>query len=245
MMCRGFLRSTGATAVLAVSISCGGSGSSGSSSSSPTSPTPPGTPPSGPACRIYPTNRMVHTATSGSSVTFDALESATFSTATKQATILTNFANGAPCSTTLTNYNSVADFVDEVRVNPGLVLSTGNSTTNSNGCGSGTASGTNTFDGQRRLVQVSNSAGGVTTYTAWDSAGRPTAGRSNGGLTIANTYDDAAHTWTATQTQPNGTTSVATNSFDANGNETRLVLVQGNTTTTTTFTITSTATVCK
>jgi hypothetical protein len=80
---------------------------------------------------------------------------------------------------------------------------------------------------------------------AWDSAGRPTAGRSNGGLTIANTYDDAAHTWTATQTQPNGTTSVATNRFDANGNETRLVLVQGNTTTTTTFTITSTATVCK
>src|SRR5262249_8674530 len=159
---------------------------------------------------------------------FDALESATFNATTKQSTVQTMFANGAPCSTNVTSYNSVADFVDEVRVIPGVILATGNTNTNSGSCGTVSGSNTYTYDGQRRVVQVSNTVGGVTTCTAWDSSGRPTVGRTNGGLTISNAYDDAARTWTGTQTQPNGTTSVATESFDANGAQTRIVVVEGN-----------------
>jgi hypothetical protein len=51
-------------------------------------------------------------------VVFDALEAATFDSSSRTATVNTNFANGAPCSTLVTSYNSVADFVDEVRVIP-------------------------------------------------------------------------------------------------------------------------------
>jgi hypothetical protein len=51
-------------------------------------------------------------------VVFDALEAATFDSSSRKATVNTNFANGAPCSTLVTSYNSVADFVDEVRVIP-------------------------------------------------------------------------------------------------------------------------------
>jgi YD repeat-containing protein len=125
-----------------------------------------------------------------------------------------------------------------------VFLSAGNVNTNSGACGAGTASNTNTHDAQRRLTQVTNSAGGVTTYTAWDSSGRPTTGSTNG-ISIANVYDDAARTITQTQVPPAGTRSVSTQTFDADGAQVRVVVVEGNVTTTTTFANTATAKVCK
>jgi hypothetical protein len=238
-------RRAGAIALAAAGITCGGSGGGGSTGSSGSPTAPGGTSPSGPACRTYPTSANVHTTNSASGVVFDALEAATFDSSSRRATVNTNFANGAPCSTLVTSYNSVADFVDEVRVIPPVALSTGAVSTNSGSCGSVTASTTYTYDSQRRVTQISNSVGGVITYTAWDSSGRPTTGTMSGGGTISIVYDNAARSWTETQTQSNGTRSVGTLTFDANGAQIRNVVVQGNVTTTTTFTNTATATVCK
>ena len=227
----------GAAALALTAIACGGN------SSRSLDPSPPTLTPSGSSCRTYPTNASVHTITTASNVTFDALETGTFDASTKKSTVLTMFANGAPCSTHVANYNSVADFVDEVRVIPGVFLVTSDVNTNSGACGAGTATGTYTYDAQRRLTQISNSAGGVTTYTAWDASGRPTFGTSSGASTSI-VYDDAARTATSTQVGSSGT-SVGTLTFDANGNQVRNVVVQNGVTSTTTFTITATAQVCK
>ena len=160
-----FARRAGAIVLAAAGMTCGGGGGGGSNSS-PGSPTAPGgTSPSGPSCRTYPTSANVHTTTSGSSVVFDALEAATFDPSTRKATVNTNFANGAPCSTLVTSYNSVADFVDEVRVIPPVALSTGSVSTNSGSCGSVTASSIYTYDSQRRVTQISNNVGGLQAAT--------------------------------------------------------------------------------
>jgi hypothetical protein len=238
-------RRAGAIALAAAGITCGGGGGGGSTGSSGSPTAPGGTSPSGPACRTYPTSANVHTTNSASSVVFDALEAATFDSSSRRATVNTNFANGAPCSTLVTSYNSVADFVDEVRVIPPVALSTTSVNTNSGACGTVVATSSYTYDSQRRVTQISNSAGGVVVYTAWDTSGRPTAGTTSTGTTISIVYDNAARSWTETQTQSNGTRSVGTLTFDANGAQIRNVVVQGNVTTTTTFTNTATATVCK
>jgi YD repeat-containing protein len=244
-------RVAGIVLLALMGITCGGSsgssgsGSNGSSSGSPTAPGPPTTTNS---CRTYPTNANVQTTTSGTSIVFNALVTGDFDTSTRKATVTTKFANGAPCSVLVSNYNSVADFVDEVRVVPPVFHTTGTVGTNSGSCGTGTVTGAYTYDAQRRLTQISNSAGGVTTYTAWDSAGRPTVGTSTAnGVTSSTTitYDDAARSWSSVQTAPNGTKSLGTLTFDADGNQLKNVVVDGNVTTTTTYTNTATAKVCK
>src|SRR5262249_14934201 len=110
-----------------------------------------------------------------------------------------------------------------------------------------TGTGTTVFvyDSQRRVVQLTNGTSATTTYTAWDASGRPTAGTTSGGDTMSLVYDDGARTYTVTQKPASGTPSVSTLSFDANGAQTKIVLVQGAVTTTTTFTNTETASVCK
>jgi YD repeat-containing protein len=143
------------------------------------------------------------------------------------------------CTTAVFSYLSIADFVDEVKVVPGLVLATSSTTTIGPACGStGTSTITNSFDSQRRLTQ-SVQGGSTLTYTAWDSAGRPTAGSAPSG-SISNVYDDAARTLTQTQ---GGT--VTTLTYDANGILLQQVDRTGATTGTTTWTIASTDKICK
>jgi hypothetical protein len=229
-------------AFAAAGVSCGGGGSNGGGGNGGIGGGP-GPSPLPQVCRTYPTAANVHTETTASKIVFDALVSGTFDTGSKKSTVTTMFANGAPCSTNITDYASVADFVDEVHVVPPIFRSTSNTNTNSGACGKVTATNTYTYDGQRRLVSMSNDVGGVTTYTAWDTAGRPTKGTSNGSITISNAYDDGARTTTQTQTGPNGK-SVTTMTFDANGAQLQSVVTSGKVTTTTTFTNTATATVC-
>src|SRR5579862_9875528 len=125
-----------AVVTLAMALTtCGG----GSSNSSVTAPG--GSSGSGPACRTYATNSNVTTVSRG--VTLNAVQTGTFDTAAKQAIVKEFFVNGTLCSTGVASYNSVADFVDEIRTIPGVTLATGSTTTNSGSCGSGTASGTN------------------------------------------------------------------------------------------------------
>src|SRR5262245_33468305 len=206
------LRFAPLAAVIALAAVAGACGK-GNGSSSTTSPTAPGaTPPTSGsnACRTYPTTANVRTTTSGSSIVFEAMEVATFDPGSRTATVRTNFATGAPCSTLVSNYNSVADFVDEVSVIPPIFRTTNTVNTNSGSCGSTVVTQTFTYDSQRRLTQITNSANGVLTYTAWDSSGRPTTGTSNGTLQISIVYNDAGRAWSETQTAANGTRTTST-----------------------------------
>jgi len=209
----------------------GGSGSGGSGGGSSGS------------CRTFPTVTAATTTALG--VAQSTSLTGVFDPTTAKSTVTTLFPNGSPCSTTVSSYRSTADFVDEVRVVPGVTLALTAVTTTSGGCGSSTGTVTFSYDAQRRLTQFA-SIGGTTTYTAWDSSGRPTVGATNTGASIANVYDDVFRTLTQTQIN-GGTRSVSTQSFDANGIQTRVVVsdATGATTSTTTFTNSSTATVCK
>ncbi len=226
-----------ATGIAGLALACGSSGTS-SSTGNPAAPSQA----SGPLCRTYATAANVRTTSSASNIVFNAIEVGSYDAATRKVTVDTKFANGAPCSTGVTSYNSVADFVDEVKVIPGVFLATGTTSTNSGACGNVTGSLTYNYDSQRRLIGTTPSTGASTTYTAWDSFGRPTQGVVNGGGTITNVYDNAARTQTQTQTASNAVTTLT---FDANGIPVSSVIVQGGITSTTTFTTTSTATVCK
>ena len=223
---------------------CGGS-SSGTSPTSPSGGGGGGGGSTGPACRTYYTNENITTRTSGTNIVFNAIQSATFDTSTKKATTTVKFANGSVCGSGAATYNSVADFVDEVRVIPPVFLAVGTTSAGGGACGGGgTPSGSLTYhyDSSRRLTGWTAVPGDTTTFTAWDSSGRPTTGSVSNGTTISNVYDDAARTETATSNPGN---TVSTQTFDANGNLIKLVLLTGGTTVTTTFDITSTATVCK
>jgi hypothetical protein len=85
--------------------------------------------------------------------------------------------NGAVCITSVSAFRSTADFVDEVKVIPGLSLQMSTMRTNGPACG-GVASAVNyTYDASGRLTSTVATTFGVsssTTYTAWDSSGRPT-----------------------------------------------------------------------
>jgi YD repeat-containing protein len=227
---------------LAAACMAGACGSSGSSAN-PNSPTAPGAP-SGPACRTYPTSTNVTTRTSNSNFVFNAILTGNFDTSTKQATVQTKFANGTVCATGVASYNSIADFVNEVRVIPPVFLATGTTNQNSAACGGAAAAGSLTYqyDGQRRLTGMTTSLGVVTTYTAWDSQGRPTTGSDNKGGTISFSYDDAARTQVQTQNPGN---TVSTSVFDTNGILVSIAVTAGGITSTTTFAVNSTATVCK
>jgi YD repeat-containing protein len=227
-------------AITSLAAGCGGSGGG-----SPTSPSGGGGGGgnSGPACRTYFTNANITTTTSGTNIVFRAIQTSNFDTSTRKATTQVKFANGSVCATGVATYNSVADFVDEIRVVPPVFLAVGTTSQNSGQCGTG-AGGSLTYhyDASRRVTGWTATPGATITFSAWDGSGRPTTGTRSSGGTISYVYDDGART--STQTQNPGNT-VSTNTYDANGNVTKSVVVSGGVTVTTTFDITSTATVCK
>jgi YD repeat-containing protein len=202
-------------------IACGTSSGSG-----PTTP-------SGGTCRTFATSATeVSTAVSGLMVT------GAFNSSTKQFTATVIYPNGKVCTTAVFSYLSIADFVDEVKVIPGLTLASTSTTTGGPACGSGSSTITNVYDSQRRLMQVIQGAS-TTTYTAWDSKGRPTMGSAPFG-SISNVYDDTARTVTTTQGA-----SVTTLTYDTNGILLVEVTKTGSIVGTTTWTIASTDKVCK
>jgi YD repeat-containing protein len=153
---------------------------------------------------------------------------------------------GAGTARTVVSYNSTNDFIDEVRVVPPLTRST-RATTQTNGFAGTTASGTvtNSYDAQNRLVRQAAAytiGSATTTYTAWDSAGRPTAGTLSGGGagTMEMSYDDAARSVTIT-TKSFGGETVCTSVYDANGNQVSVTCAG----TSTVGTISQTQTVCR
>ena len=212
------------------------------SSSSSTNPAGPGGGGGGvtttPACRTYPTASTVTTTALG--VTLTAQLTGAFNASTNTGTITVSGPGGVGvCSVGVHTWRTTADFVDEVRVIPPVTLALTTVTTNSGSCGTTSGTATYNYDAQRRLTGVTNSVGGNTTYTAWDSSGRPTAGNT-GGASISFTYNDAART--QMQVQPSGNSTLT---YDANGNIISIVVTSSGQTSTTTYNNTSTATVCK
>ncbi len=228
------------SASVAMGLSCSSKNPSGPSGTG----TVPGTGTGTGTCRTYPTAANV-TVTQGNAAN-NARLTASFNTSNNTNTITTISAAGVTCTTSVDTYQSRDDFVDEVRVVPGVTLQTARATTNSPGCGGVSSTVSYAYDAQRRLTSFSTTALGVTsatTYTAWDSSGRPTVG-SFPGTTIQNVYNDTARTLTQAQTSGGGV-STTTITFDANGNQLTSVVTSGNVTSTTTFTNTATAQVCK
>ena len=84
-------------------------------------------------CRTYPTAANVVVTQSGTTMT--ARLTALFNTSNNSNTITTISASGATCTTSVDTYRSKDDFVDEVRVIPGLTLQMTRATTNSPSCG--------------------------------------------------------------------------------------------------------------
>ena len=153
-------------------------------------------------------------------------------------------------STTTSTYNSMADVVDELAVNPPLVYVASTAATQVGSRGKTSGGTTNTFDGNRRIIKTLNtSASGesTTTYTAWDAAGRPTQA-SDVGRGFSNTraisYDNVARTRT---TVVNGGQLKTVETFDANGLQiaTETTSVAQSMASKTTVTIAASQSVCK
>jgi hypothetical protein len=167
------------------------------------------------------------TRSKGMGFSADTTTTCQFDKAASKSTCTNQYADSVGTKTTtvsVTTFASLADVIDEVKVIPPRRRSVRTDTTTTGDRGSMTSSLVNTFDRENRLVQeTGESSGGgtfTTTYTSWDEAGRPTAGktvsRANiNALTLA--YDGAARTLTTT-TDTGLQKLVCVLTFDANGN---------------------------
>jgi len=176
-------------------------------------------------CRSMATEAT--TRSKGPGFSADTTTTCPYDKATNQSTCTNFYTDSVGTSTTtvsVTTFASLLDAIDEIKVIPPRRRSLRTDTTATASRGSTTSSLANTYDRQNRLVQEAgeSSAGGTftTTYTSWDEAGRPTAGktvtRANiNSLTLA--YDDRARTVTTT-TDTGSQRLVCVLTFDANGN---------------------------
>jgi hypothetical protein len=175
-------------------------------------------------CRTMAT--AATTKSRGPGFSADTTTTCRYDKATNQSTCTNNYTDSLGTSTTtvsVTTFASLADAIDEIKVIPPRRRSLRTDTTATGARGSAASSLANTYDKENRLIQeVGESPGGTftTTYTAWDEAGRPTAGktvmRANiNALTLV--YDDKARTVTTT-TDTGGQRLVCVLTFDADGN---------------------------
>jgi YD repeat-containing protein len=207
-----------------------------------TSPSGGGNTGGGPACRNYGTVQLVNQFPSSITSAYSSL-SGKYDTSQRQASfVLASSFNGPICSTTVVTYGSTSDFVDEISVIPPKVLASSQAISLSDACGGTTTNLVYAYDSQRRLLRVVSSAGDTTTYTAWDTSGRPTLGSFSSGGTVSTAYDSAGRTMTSTQSK-GGVTSTIVNTFDVNG--ILISAVDSGTGQTTTYTVTATEQICK
>ncbi len=177
------------------------------------------------ACRTAATAATTRSKSMGFSA--ETTSSCQFDKATNKSTCTNHYSDSVGTKTTtvsVTTFASLADVIDEVTVIPPRRRSVRTDTTTTGDRGSVTSSLVNTFDRENRLIQEGGESSGggtfTTTYTSWDEAGRPTAGktvtRGNiNALTLA--YDNAARTLTTT-TDTGLQKLVCVLTFDANGN---------------------------
>ena len=134
-------------------------------------------------CRTVATASTTKTTSPG--FTSETSTTCRYDKATNKSTCTNKYKDSFKTGTTtisVTTYAKLDDVIDETKVNPPRRRSLRTDTTAEGSKGKSTTSLVNTYDGQNRLVQeVGTSTPGTTvttTYTRWDAAGRPTAGRS-------------------------------------------------------------------
>ena len=134
-------------------------------------------------CRTAATASTTKTTSPG--FTSETSTTCRFDRTTSKSTCTNKYKDSFKTETTtvsVTTYARFEDALDETKVNPPRRRSLRTDTTAEGSKGKSTTSLVNTYDGQNRLVQeVGTSTPGTTvttTYTRWDAAGRPTAGRS-------------------------------------------------------------------
>jgi len=230
----------GGSSPTAPSASAGGSGSSGSPGSGSTGGQTT-------ACRTGPaTYRIV---TTGGGVTSTTNGTCTFNTNTVEGTCTNQYSDSTGQTFTTvstTRHATRGDVVDEVSVIPPRQRALGTTTTVTGGGLNTTGTSTLTYDAQRRPISIVATTTGsgqnvmsTTTYTAWDSAGRPTASTSMGGSNSTYSYDDATRTQVSTTV---GSGVSCSQVFDVNGNPTVGTCTNG---ATSTLTMLSTLQVCR
>ncbi len=217
----GLRAAVGVALLFGATAGCGGSASSPSSSGGQSGGG--GGAPTSTSCRTgVATYRIV--TTSPGNFTSTTNGSCTFNPTTVEGTCTNQYTDTLGSSFTsvsTTRNSSRGEVVDEVSVIPPLTLSSSTTTTVSGpSLPASTGTSTRTFSGRRLLTMtsVSQPSGqtSTTTYTAWDSSDRPTAGSQvSAGQTSAAafSYDSATRTQTMTQS---GVT--CTQTFDQNGN---------------------------
>ena len=171
---------------------------------------------SSPACRIFSADevRTVSGANSGTirqSCRFDSATTSRICTMSSQLRV------GSFNLTFTDKYDSIADFVDEIRVIPPIArIRTQTRTYTGGGTGGQIAY---EYDATRRQTRLSSNIGAtllITTYDDWDASGRPqraTVGSAATKITLRYKYDDVARTMTTT-----GPAGVQIDTYDANGN---------------------------
>jgi len=176
---------------------------------------------SAPACR---TGVGAYRIENKGAVTSNVTGSCTFDAAAVEGTCTNDYSDSTGRklrSVSVTRHATVADVVDEVSANPPLQRALGTTTTLT-GAGTDTRNtSTLEYDAQKRLVSIiaeSRPSGqrSITTYTAWDAEGRPTAATiaaAGQATTLAIRYDNARRSQSMTS---NGVT--CTQTFDQNGN---------------------------
>lgn len=204
------------------------------------------------SCRTAATSsRSVQTFVTGVVVTTDS--SCSFNAGTNEVACQMTFTDsvgGPGTGTQTTRFASRSDLVDEVAVVPPVSRALGTTTVTSTAGLSVTTTATHAYDAQRRLVStelvtapipVIGSLTTTTTFSAWDSSGRPTAGVATGagGSTVTISYDTPNRTSTR-----NTGLNTCTQTYDQNGILTREVCT-GTTASTTVVTVNGTQQVCK
>ena len=182
------------------------------------------TPP--PACRTFAADE-VRTVTGAAAGTISQTCRFDLPTTSRICNMRTRLSNTSFEVTYTDKYNSVADFVDEIRVVP--PISRIQTQTRRYISGSGpNAQLTYEYDATRRQTRVSANMNGnllVTTYSTWDSSGRPTTARISSAastIELKYKYDDVLRTMSTT-----GPAGNQVDTYDADGNMIREVSEDG------------------
>lgn len=209
-------------------------------------------PPADRRCRTIAS--AISTRSVGPGLSSEVRTKCSFDRTAHKATCTNQYVDAERVSTTsvsVTTFASLDDMLDEVRVVPPVRRSLRTETTVKDRQGTATTTLVNTYDRQNRLVkEVGASSRGTkytTTYTNWDSAGRPTAGATvhpTGRNTLALSYRDAPPTLT-TATSGLGLHLTCSQIFDKNGNPVSSSCGGNSANSRTTMAITATETVCR
>jgi hypothetical protein len=179
-----------------------------------------------PDCRTIVKAASTHTG--GHGFTTDTTTACRYDKTASKATCTNTYQDSHGTKTTsvsVTTYASLTDMIAEVTVVPPLRRSLRTDSTIKGPRGTTTSTVVNSYDRQHRHVEEAGTASAgqksTTTYTSWDAAGRPTAGRTvHPGVTtaLAISYNDATRTQTTTSTG-GGLRMTCSMQFDANGNQ--------------------------